>query len=342
MAMPQPVGAVCETELSSGEGRGPLVIRLSPNCLPAEREAHVVESATVLDALAKGWAVDLVGAVVQGDLILDRLSVQTLQPTNRATSEVHVEELQPAVEERRLVREAITIRDSVVKGAIRHRSPKGILRFEGSMDIRGTTFKEAVDLSRSEFHGPVLLSGARFEKEAFFIQGRFGQALECKDTKFGIHTRFHRSVFRGPLDCTGALFDGMAEFLEVNFEAAVVFERARFGSGTGFSGSRFTQLARFDEAIFSRDAFFAFTVFGGGASFAGAQFLGRTDFSDAEFTGQDHLAQARFDEPPLLARTKRMAQDQSGLMNSPAAQYGLTVLFLAAAALLVGYLFKMR
>jgi uncharacterized protein YjbI with pentapeptide repeats len=296
-----------------------------------------------MEVVAKGRSVDLVGVIVRGDLLFDQLAVQTTQLQNGFIPKQQATPNQSNEGEVRLVRKAVTIRDSVVAGAVRHRFAKGSLHFEGPLDLKGTTFKDGVDLSRSVFKDAVELSGATFEKEAYFVQGQFGQALGCKETKFGPHTRFHRSVFRGPVDCGGALFDGIAEFLEVSFEQAASFERARFGLGTGFSGSRFMRNANFTEAIFSRDTFFGFSVFEGETSFAAAQFLGAADFSDAEFKKPDDLAKVRFDQKPLFTRTKRIVQDQpTDTLKLQIGQFALTLFFLIMTALLVAYILKMR
>ncbi|MGQ0695267.1 MAG: pentapeptide repeat-containing protein [Nitrospiraceae bacterium] len=322
---------------------GGLVTHLAPSCTQAEREARAVGSAAIMEVVAKGRSVDLVGVIVRGDLIFDRLAVQTTPLKKGFIPEQQATPNQSNGEEVRLVREAVTIRDSVVFGAVRHRSAKGTLHFEGPLDFKGTTFKDGVDLSRSVFKGAVELSGATFEKEAYFVQGQFSQTLGCKETKFGPHTRFHRSTFRGPVDCGGVLFDGIAEFLEVTFEQPVSFEQARFGLGTGFSGSRFMQNVNFTEAIFSHDTFFGFSVFEGETSFAAAQFLSAADFSDAEFKKPDDLAKVRFDRKPLFTRTKRIVQDEpADTLKLQTGQYALTLFFLLTAALLVAYILKMR
>lgn len=339
----QETRASCTMEASESGKGGALVTHLASGCTSAEREAHAVGSAVIMEAVAKGRPVDLVGVIVRGDLLFDSLAVQTTQSTKGLTSEQQAALTQLHVEDLRLVREAVTIRDSVVLGAVHHRSAKGTLQFEGPIDFHGTTFKGGVDLSRSVFQGRVELSGATFEKEAYFVQGQFARVLECKDTKFGPHTRFHRSMFRGPVDCAGALFDGLAEFLETSFDQPVSFERARFGLGTGFSGSRFKQRADFSEAIFSRETFFGFSVFEGETLFANAQFLGSADFSGAEFKKPDDLAKVRFDQPPLFTRTTRVVQDQpTDFLKSPTGQYAVTLLFLLMAAVLVAYALKMK
>lgn len=334
------VHAACPVAEPVKSAGGALIKKLPASCTQADREIHAVNSATIIEAISNGQPVDLTGVIVRGDVDLGRLSAQTVGGGSRVKSDLPE---QAGTQEMRLVRGALTIRESWVLGAVRHRSSTGTLQFEGPVDFHGTTFKEGVDLSRSLFQGLVVLDEAVFQKEAYFVQGRFMQGLGCQGTTFGPHTRFHRSLFRGAVDCTGALFDGMAEWLEVTFEQPAMFERARFGSGTGFSGSQFRRQASFPDAIFSRDTFFTFTVFEEAAVFAGVQFLGPVDFSDADFKKPDDLARARFDQPPLLTRTRRVLQEQP--VDNGATffrQYGLTAILLLLSAGLVGYILKSK
>lgn len=323
--------ATCVNEQQASDTEAGLVIHLPATCSPDEREAYTVAGEAVIDAIAKGWRVDLVGVIIRGELNFDRLRSKAAESSNESENE------------RRFVLTALRIRDSDVQGALRHRSLEGVLRFQGPVDFQGSRFREGVDLSRSVFQGKVDLSGATFEKEAYFVGGRFTEEAVCRETKFGPSTRFHRSVFQGRLDCTGALFNGMAEFLEVTFEQPATFERSRFGQGTGFSGSHFKSRVDFGEAIFSRETFFGFTIFENEALFARAQFLGTADFSSAEFRQQDDLAKARFDQPPLLTQTKRLASAQSDSFHETReGRYALTLVFFVAAVLLIAYLIKLK
>jgi hypothetical protein len=328
---PDGAGATClVAQLANGPEAG-LVIHLPPTCSLDEREAYAVPGDAVIDAIAKKRRVDLVGVIIRGDLIFDRLAVEAAAGPNGVKGE------------QRFVRAALSIRDSDVRGALRHRSPEGGLRFEGPVDFQGSRFREGVDLSRSVFQEKVELSGAIFEKEAYFVRGRFIGEAACRETKFGPSTRFHQSTFQGPLDCMSALFDGIAEFLEVTFEQPTTFERSRFGQGTGFSGSHFRSRVNFGEAIFSRETFFGFTVFENEALFAGAQFLGPADFSNAEFKLPDDLDKARFDRLPLLVQTRRLPSEQSDdFFQGREGQYVLTLVFLMVAALLIAYLIKLK
>ncbi|MBK9309091.1 MAG: pentapeptide repeat-containing protein [Nitrospira sp.] len=323
--------ATCVVAPRTSDPSAELVTHLPSTCSPDERDAHAVAGEAVIDAIAQGRRVDLVGVVIRGDLVFDRLPVEPAAGSNE-------------VEDRkRAVRAALSIRESDVRGVLRHRFSENVLRFEGPVDFQGSRFREGVDLSRSVFQQKVDLSGAIFEKEAHFVRGRFMGETVCRETKFGPSTRFHQSTFQGPLDCTGALFDGMAEFLEVTFEQPATFERSRFGQGTGFSGSHFKSRIDFGEAIFSRETFFGFTIFENEVLFAGAQFLGSVDFSSAEFKRPDDLGTARFDQPPILDHTKRLASEQSdGLFHTREGQYVLTLVFLVVAALLIAYLIKVK
>lgn len=325
-------GATCGVAQPTSDPSVGLVIHLPSTCSLDEREAYAVTGDAVIDAIAQARRVDLVGVIIRGDLVFDRLAVEAGTGLNEDDEK-----------EQRFVRAVLSIRDSDVRGALLHRSPEGVLWFEGPVDFQGSRFREGVDLSRSVFQKEVDLSGSTFKKEANFVRGRFIGETACRETKFGPSTRFHRSTFQGPIDCTGALFDGMAEFLEVTFEQPVTFERSRFGHGTGFSGSHFKSRVNFGEAIFSRETFFGFAVFENEVLFAGAQFLGAADFSSTEFKQLDDLEKARFDRPPLLAQTKRLTSGQSDdFLKTREGQYALTLVFLVVAALLVVYLIKLK
>lgn len=343
MTTPPEADALCVAETPASGIDAGLVLHLSSTCTPAEREAHAVSGETIMDAIAKGRPVDLRGVIVRGDLIFDHLAVQATSRSPLSTPEITNQEDRIGGDGQRLVPKALSLRDSVVLGAVRHRSADSVLRFEGPVNFSRSHFKGGVDLSRSIFQERVELSAATFDKEAYFVQGQFVRQMDCRETKFGSSTRFHQSTFRDSVDCTGALFDGMAEFLEVTFEQPATFERSRFGMGTGFSGSRFKSRVSFREAIFSRETFFGFAVFENEAVFSAAQFLGPVDFSQAEFRQQDDLVKARFDQAPLLAHTKRLESAQpAAFFQTSTGQYALTLAFLIVAALLVAYAVRLK
>ena len=79
--------AACLVESPAGGKAGPLVTHVSADCTLAERELNAVHSAAVMDAIAKGRPVDLIGVVVKGDLSFDSLAVQTSQRPKGLTLE---------------------------------------------------------------------------------------------------------------------------------------------------------------------------------------------------------------------------------------------------------------
>ena len=253
---PPEADAVCIAEGAAAGIETGLVIHLSPTCTPAG-------AGSPCSAWRSRYGCDRQGASCRSPWRnRARGSISSIALLHKQRHDPRYLRLEMANQpdraggnRQRIVREALSLKDSVVSGAVRHRSADSTLRFEGSVNFYGSHFKEGVDLSRSVFQEPVELSAATFDKEAYFVQGQFARQMDCRETKFGPSTRFHRSIFRGSVNCTGALFDGMAEFIEVTFEQPATFERSRFGLGTGFSGSRFKSRVSFSEAIFSRRRF---------------------------------------------------------------------------------------
>lgn len=334
--------AGCVVE-ASAEKAGPLKRHLGSGCTPLEREAQAVESSSIMRAIIKGRSIDLRGVVIRGDLSFDSLPVQAVRTPKALSPEQRKAPREISAGEVRSVSVPVTIRDAVVQGTMRHRSERGTLLFEAPVDFHGTRFMRGVDLSRSVFRQSLDISAAEFDREAYWVQGQFGAALNCASTRFGPHTRFHLAVFRGPVDCSRALFDGLAEFLETTFEQTARFGNARFGLGTGFSGSRFGQRVEFSDAIFSRAAFFTYVRFDADATFAGAQFLAETDFSNAEFKKADDLSLARFDRPPLFKDTKRIDQgNDTGSRSSTGTSYAVTLILLVVAALLAAAILRVK
>ncbi|NJN70899.1 MAG: hypothetical protein HC801_11935, partial [Nitrospira sp.] len=126
---PLAANATCVIEQHVSDTEAGLIIHLPPTCSPDERDAYVVPGETVIDAIAKGRRVDLVGVIIRGDLNFDRLESKAAEGSNGDEYE------------QRVVLAALRIRDSDVQGALRHRSLGGVLRFEGPVDFQGSRFR---------------------------------------------------------------------------------------------------------------------------------------------------------------------------------------------------------
>lgn len=331
--------AAAECRVLRGPEESPpaLSLRLSGDCTERDREAEAVTAEEVLQALREGRDVDLVNALITGDLLFDALPsasmdrlVQRYPSLREALGDV-------ASGSVRAASGRLSIRDSYVRGQVTANPTKGYLILAGPVTLAGTTFHRSADFTRTVFLGPVEVSRARFEHEAFFIQARFLGDARFDDVSFGLRARFHRSRFMGPAGFVGATFTGMAEFLEVAFMREASFARARFRQGAGFSGSRFQGPLDLSEALFQREAFFLYTIFNADANFRRTTFRGLADFSHAEFRGADDFATAFFDREPRFSRTtaprsrpqkRAAAQDPRVLYAIAAVLFVLTLLLL--------------
>ncbi len=328
--------AECLVESREGDSSDLLKVHLSSGCTAVERESHAVEAAKLVEAFRQGQAVDLSGVVIRGDIPFDILPAAEGQPAiDGVTAESNVEV--------RIIGGGVSIVNSIVRGAIKHRSKQGLLIFRGPVTFAGTRFEQMVDLSRAVFMQPVTLSMAVFMRESYFVQGRFLREVHGEKTVFGPHTRFHLSRFHESATFQGAQFAGLAEFLEITFDRDADFSHASFKSGTGFSGSQFNGRADFSETAFDGDAFFTFTNFVGDASFDRATFRAIADYDDARFNGGDDFSKTQFEKGAQFTRTKGLSQrsDTPATENS-LTQYVITLALLVISAGLIAYLVRTR
>ena len=275
--LPAPAAAGCLLDDAASGAQGRFKIHLSASCTQAERDAHAVKASAVQAALTRGQSVDLDGVVIHGDLALESLPVVTDPPALDGIIGPHEKVV-------RVIAGGLSLVNSTVRGKIVHRSADGTLVFSGPVTFRSTTFEQMVDLSRSVFTQPVVLSGAVFLAEGYFVQDQFLGGMSGEKTAFGPHTRFHRSRFHESVTFEQSGFSGLAEFLEVRFDRDANLARTYFKLGTGFSGSQFAGLADFSEALFDGDAFFTFTRFDGDAYFRRATFRATADFPTRNLT----------------------------------------------------------
>ncbi len=330
--------AAAECRVLRGPEESPpaLSLRLSGDCTERDREAEAVTAEEVLQALREGRDVDLVNALITGDLLFDALpsgSMDRLMQRHPGLREALGDGASGPV---RAISGRLSIQDSYVRGQVTANPTKGYLIMGGPVTLAGTTFHRSADFTRTVFVGPLEVSRARFEHEAFFIQARFLEDARFDDVSFGLRARFHRSRFMGPAGFVGATFTGMAEFLEVGFMREASFARARFRQGAGFSGSRFQGPLDLSEALFQREAFFLYTIFDADANFRRTTFRGLADFSHAEFHGADDFATAFFDREPRFSRTtSARSRPQSGAGQDPRVLYAIAAVLFVLTLLLL-------
>ena len=317
LAASGPVLAECRANRETGAAER-FVRHLAPDCSHEERVALAVPAADVIAALKGGKSLDLRGVIVTGDLLLDQLPAEPVSGIKVSPSGLSAVIRERGLTTVRIIRGALSIRDSVITGTLATRLQDGLLIIDGPVDLSGTQFARMLDLSFTGFGGAVDLSGAVLLKEGFFVRSVFTRGAKFDLAALGGHARFHRARFAGPASFVRTGFNGPAEFLEVTFEQDASFSRAYFKMGTGFSGSRFAGVLDFSEALFEQEAYFSYAEFGRDAYFRRTTFRGRADFGEARFGGLDDFSKVMFEQTPNFAGAKipSVPQQPGGLQNA--------------------------
>ena len=213
-----------------------LWVHLEGLCFSADQREWAVSGADVLSALESGKSVDLQGALVVDDVMLDQLPLQPLAEIPLLPPHLQAAAQRGGVEKVRVISGAITIRGSQFEKVLATNLVNDVLVILGEVHISDTTFLQSVDFSKIIFVKPFVFSHVKVEHEGFFIGAQFEDDVDFSHTYFGTHARFHKAKFQGPVSFAEVEFKGVAEFLEVTFEQEANFSQANFLSGTGFSG----------------------------------------------------------------------------------------------------------
>jgi len=313
-------------------------IHVDGYCSMTDRREMAASGSDLLAALEQGKSVDLLGVVVSGDVLLDRLSLHPVADLPEFPKAVQENLAQRGVEAIRFIPGSITIRESQFDRVFATNLSEGALVILGEMDLRDSVFVQSIDFSKTIFVEPVTVNGMRVDFEGFFIGAQFLQAADFSQVMFGTHSRFHKAIFQAPVTFADAQFKGVAEFLEVSFNSEANFSNVGFDSGTGFSGSIFRGLADFSGSVFGHEIYFRFSEFRDNVKFAGADFRKVVDFSNSKFANPADLSGASFLIRPESAGSNLQLPDLSpNLWRSPAIQ-----LTIAVCLLLLGGLHYLR
>ncbi len=275
-----------------------LWVHLEGLCFSADQREWAVKGADILEALKAGKSLDLQGILVEDDVMLDQLPIQSTAEIPRIPQRIHDRLMQQGIEKIRVIPGALTIRDSQIEKVLATNLVNDFLVILGTVDVSGTTFLQSVDFSNIIFAKPVIMTNVNVEHEGFFIQAQFEDTVDFSHTKFGTHSRFHKAMFRSPVNFSDVEFQGVAEFLEVEFLQTVNFSRANFMSGTGFSGSVFHGPVDFLAVKAKRETYFRFSEFKDRVSFRRGQFQNVVDFSNSRFEGAHDFSKGEFAVQP--------------------------------------------
>ncbi|MDH5587918.1 MAG: pentapeptide repeat-containing protein [Nitrospirota bacterium] len=275
-----------------------LWIHLDGFCFSADQREWAVTGADVLEALKAGKNLDLQGALVVDDVMLDQLPLRSVEDLPHLPRSIQGRLSQKGLKQVRVIPGAITIRDSQFEKVLATNLVDDVLVILGAVTISGTTFLQSVDFSKVMFVEPVVFSNVEVGYEGFFIGADFAQAVDFSHTVFGTHSRFHKAVFRAPVTFAEVQFKGVAEFLEVEFHQGANFSHTHFLSGTGFSGSVFDGPADFSGVKTAQEIYFRFSEFKEGVSFRQGHFPSVVDFSNSRFLGEHDFSGAEFSVSP--------------------------------------------
>ncbi|MEX2493346.1 MAG: pentapeptide repeat-containing protein [Nitrospirales bacterium] len=275
-----------------------LWVHLDGFCFSSDQREWAVKGADVLEALTAGKNLDIRGALVVGDVLLDQLPLRPVEEIPHLPRDIQARLSQQGIEKVRVVSGAITIRDGQFEKVLATNLVDDVLIILGEVKISGTTFLQSVDFSKVIFAQPLVFSNVHVEHEGFFIGAHFEQSVDFSHTVFGTHSRFHKAVFRGPVTFADVQFKGVAEFLEVEFYQDTNFSRVHFLSGTGFSGTVFHGPVDFSEMKTRQEIYFRFSEFKEGVSFRQGQFQSVVDFSNSRFAGDHDFSAAEFAVQP--------------------------------------------
>jgi len=275
-----------------------LWVHLEGLCLPTDRGQWAVKGAEVLEALKTGKNIDLQGALVVDDVLLDQLPLQLLADIHGLPLDIQSRLRQRGLESVRVISGAMMIRDSQFEQVLATNLTQGALVVLGDVEVSGSTFLQSVDFSKMIFAKPMVFTNNHVAYEGFFIGAQFEQAVDFSHTEFGIHSRFHKAIFRAPVSFFEVQFKGVAEFLEVDFQQGANFSQVHFLSGTGFSGSVFHEHADFSGIESEKELYFRFSEFRQGVSFREAEFQSVVDFSNSQFEGEHDFSVVGFAVQP--------------------------------------------
>lgn len=294
---------------------------ISGSCTLEERSALSLTAEELFIALQMGKSVDLLGVVVKGNLSFDRLPLIPIHEYRFPSSGIKETLKQRGIKEVRVIRGAITIRESWFPGILETKLREGAVVISGPVNMDNTKFERSVDFSKTVFLDSANFSGMTIGYEAFFIGAHFEDEANFQSTAFGVHTRFHKAYFAKNVTFEQAIFKGLAEFLEVVFAKTANFSHAIFKHGTGFSGTQFRGPLDFSHALFEREVYFRFASFQHNASFRSVDFRKVADFTNIQFVEKPDFSSSSFEVPPVVGDSKLTIENQKDRkIGSPTSQ----------------------
>ena len=195
-----------------------------------KRRRESISAGDVLDAIAKGWDVDIdERSVINGDLDIVLIKFQL------DSDKFHC---------RPVIKGKIKIWHSEIRGNINFR---GAI-FNGYVDFRGTIFNGDVKLGCTTFSMNAIFDSAIFNKEANFESATFIGNAHFSSATFNGNLYFYTATCSEYVFFKNAAFNDNAYFHSITLKHQAIFEDVKY-----WSDSVRTYLARFLTAARLRD-----------------------------------------------------------------------------------------
>ena len=159
---------------------------------------------------------------------------------------------------------------------------EGAVTFSAESSEQSVVHKEIVCIGCT-FKNVVKFEKTDFQKEVFFGNSVFQEAVHFRGAVFQNTCDFGESTFEGPTFFRGTSFHGKANFRRTCFQQVADFNEVEFQEKTVFRNAVFREAVHFSQAFFIKALDFVEAHFFETTVFNHSKFLGRTDFTSARF-----------------------------------------------------------
>lgn len=235
----------------------------------AQPPAPALSSEEFVARVAAGEVIDLVGAVVEGDVDL-RAAGTITGPLRcqscRITGSLNAADV--------IFDRVVDLRDSTVEGALelrgtvfRDHAAFGGVRVHDRASVASARFLRDGSFRQAHFNGESVFDQMEVEGRAFFQRVTFSDHASFRSATFDAAANFAQCRFLVGANFDDAVFEGPANFFLVEFEDSVSFEDVEFDAGGSFRLVRFRRGAMFDRVNSGESLNFDAAVLQGDVSF---------------------------------------------------------------------------
>jgi hypothetical protein len=231
----------------------------------------------------------------------------------KADRVIRAECLERLLEESKITRKAVNIKDARIKGQFKfsEKTIPFILKFEnvkfdeylealrttflGGVKFKNVTFCKDANFTGADFSNEANFEEAEFYGKAFFVNAKFAKKADYSQAAFTQKANFEEAEFLEAADFFGAKFNGEAIFKSSQFAAQADFSGVKFSLIADSKKAELPEKTDFSDVEFFENAAFTDATFNGEANFESSKFAGQADFFDATFNGEAIFESSKFE-----------------------------------------------